>query len=208
MAADNRILLATRSAGKLRELRGILPEFGLTGISVEEAGLPVTAREDDLECFDTFEANALTKASYFHGLSDGMPALADDSGLCVKALNGAPGVWSKRYSGRVDLEGQALDDANNAKLLLAIQSLPRDASYSCAAAYVDGSYELIAMGETQGSIVDNPKGTNGFGYDPYFLSAELGVTFGEASLDAKAAISHRGRAFRELLHALRADGRR
>lgn len=206
MAPERQFLLATRNPGKLRELYGILEQFDLVCISADDAGIPRTPEEETVECFDTFEDNALAKARYFFKLSGGLPVLADDSGLCVSSLGGAPGVWSRRYSGRNDLEGQALDDANNAALLSAIRTLSRDASYSCAAAYVDGANELIAIGETRGSIVDEPAGSEGFGYDPYFLSAELGCTFGEAPTDAKAGISHRGRAFRKLLGTLREPG--
>jgi XTP/dITP diphosphohydrolase len=133
-----------------------------------------------------------------------MPALADDSGLRVDALDGAPGVWSKRFSGRKDLSGQELDDANNAKLMSELRGQEnRSASYACAAAYVDGDRELVAMGETFGRIVDSPSGGEGFGYDPYFFSTELVKTFGDAPVGEKQAVSHRGRAFRALVAALR-----
>ena len=207
MAADRRVLLATRSHGKLRELHGILAEAGFTGITLDEQGIQYSPEEEHIECFDTFEANALAKARYFRTLS-GLPTMADDSGLSVTALGGAPGVWSKRYSGRDDLSGQALDDANNAKLLLELSGADdRSAKYSCAAAYVDENCEVVAVGETHGRIIDKPRGTGGFGYDPYFLSAELHKTFGEASIVAKQEVSHRGRAFRSLAAALRERGR-
>ena len=126
--------------------------------------------------------------------------MADDSGLSVAALGGAPGVWSKRFSGRNDLSGQALDDANNAKLLSELSGADnRSAKYSCAAAYVDEKGEHVALGETHGRITDEPRGTEGFGYDPYFFSTELNMTFGEASISAKQEVSHRGRAFRALV---------
>jgi XTP/dITP diphosphohydrolase len=196
------VLLATRSTGKLRELKGILEEAGLVGVSLEEAGIPEGPDEDAIECHQTFEENALAKARHFNRLS-GMPALADDSGLRVDALGGAPGVWSKRFSGRKDLSGQALDDANNAKLLSELQGQGnRNASYACAAAFVDGQLEVAAMGETFGTIVDEPSGDHGFGYDPYFFSHELGKTFGDAAVAEKQAVSHRGRAFRALITSL------
>jgi len=207
LAADRRVLLATRSHGKLRELHGILAEAGFTGLTLDEHGIQYSPEEEHIECFDTFEANALAKARYFRTLS-GLPTMADDSGLSVTALGGAPGVWSKRYSGRDDLSGQALDDANNAKLLLELSGADdRSAKYSCAAAYVDENCEEVAVGETHGRIIDKPRGTGGFGYDPYFLSAELHKTFGEASIVAKQEVSHRGRAFRSLAAALRERGR-
>ena len=206
MAADARILLATRSKGKLRELHGILASAGLTGITLDEAGIAETEEEEHIEIFETFEENALAKARYFHRKS-GMPAMADDSGLSVRALGGAPGVYSKRFSGRDDLSGQDLDDANNARLLNALRGVDdRTASYSCAAAFVDDSDECVAMGDTQGRVIDDARGIEGFGYDPYFFSTELGKTFGEATIEEKEAVSHRGRAFRALVGALRERG--
>jgi XTP/dITP diphosphohydrolase len=201
------VLLATRSAGKLRELSGILAEAGIEGITLDEAGIAQSPAEDGIECYDTFEENALAKAHYFHAMS-GMPAMADDSGLNVVALGGAPGVWSKRFSGRADLTGQDLDDANNERLIAELSGR-RDssASYTCAAAFVDDELEEVAIGETFGRIVTAPRGENGFGYDPYFFSHELGMTFGEATTEAKQAVSHRGRAFRSLADALRERGR-
>src|SRR5207245_4342225 len=110
------ILVATRSEGKLRELRPIFAAHGLTVIDLTEAALPETPLEDTVEAFDSFEGNALAKARYFHALS-GLPTAADDSGLEVPSLGGLPGVRSKRWSERPDLSGRALDDANNAKLI-------------------------------------------------------------------------------------------
>ncbi|MGI9044267.1 MAG: RdgB/HAM1 family non-canonical purine NTP pyrophosphatase [Gemmatimonadaceae bacterium] len=196
------VLVATRSAGKLRELAGILAEGGMTGVSLLDAGIEESADENAIECHETFEENALAKARYFARLT-GLPAISDDSGLCVNALGGAPGVRSKRYSGRSDLTGQALDDANNAKLLGELAGIDdRSASYVCAAAYADEVLERVEVGETRGAITDVPRGSEGFGYDPYFRSAELGVTFGEASTRDKQRVSHRGRAFRALLQSL------
>ena len=203
MAAETRVLLATRSSGKLKELHGLLEDEGMHGMTLDDAGIEYSAVEETIECFDTFEENALAKARYFFRKS-GMATLADDSGLCVNSLEGAPGVWSKRYSGRDDLEGHDLDDANNAKLLSELAGFrDKSASYTCAAAYVDGSREEVALGQTFGEMVKAPLGQNGFGYDPYFLSTELQKTFGEASIPEKAGVSHRGRAFRALFAALR-----
>ena len=129
--------------------------------------------------------------------------MADDSGLAVRALDGRPGVHSKRWSGRNDLSGQALDDENNRLLLAALSdSEDRTASYVCAAAYVDAAAEFVSRGEVWGSIGAEARGKNGFGYDPYFVSDELGSSFGEASTDAKELVSHRGRAFRALISTL------
>jgi len=200
--SDAIVVLATRSEGKLRELRPLFTAAGVGVQDVREAGLGSSPDEDAVEAFTTFEANAVAKARYFHALT-GRPAVADDSGLEVIALSGQPGVRSKRWSGRDDLTGQALDDANNAKLIEALRSVERPtARYVCAAAYCDGTREEIALGETAGMIVRDARGTEGFGYDPYFLSDELGATFGESSRAAKERVSHRGRAFRALLERL------
>jgi XTP/dITP diphosphohydrolase len=179
----------------------------LSGVTLDEFGIEYSPEEEDIECFDTFEANALAKARYFHARS-GLPTMADDSGLSVAALGGAPGVWSKRFSGRDDLSGQALDDANNTKLLSELSDADdRSAKYSCAAAYVDDDCEQVGFGETYGRITEEPHGNEGFGYDPYFFSTELDKTFGEASIAAKQEVSHRGRAFRALVGALRERSR-
>ncbi len=203
MAPELRVLLATRSTGKLKELSGLLYDEGLLGITLDEARIEYSPDEESIECFDTFEENALAKARCFFRKS-GLPTLADDSGLCVNSLGGAPGVWSKRYSRRDDLEGLDLDDANNAKLLSALTGFrDKSASYTCAAAYVDESREEVALGQTFGKMMPLPLGENGFGYDPYFFSTELQKTFGEAGIPEKAGVSHRGRAFRALFAALR-----
>lgn len=199
------ILLATRSPGKLRELRPMFAAAGLAVQDLEGAALAASPDEDLVEAFDTFEANALAKARYFHALT-GRPVVADDSGLEVAALGGAPGVRSRRWSGRSDLAGQALDDANNAKLLEALAGVPSpSARYVCAAAYCDGERMFVERGETDGAIVREPRGEEGFGYDPYFLSSELGATFGESTREAKERVSHRARAFRALLARLTAS---
>lgn len=198
------ILLATRSAGKLRELRPMFESAGLELIDLDDAGLPELAEEAHIERYDTFEANAIAKARYFRERSGGLPVVADDSGLEVVALGGAPGVRSKRWSGREDLVGEALDAENNRKLLTALAGREdRRARYVCVVAYVDAERELLARGETGGRIVREPRGEHGFGYDPLFESRELGRTFGEVSGEAKARVSHRGRAFRRLVGGLR-----
>jgi XTP/dITP diphosphohydrolase len=197
------VLLATRSEGKLRELRPLFEAAGIAVADLREAALPPSPDEDRVEAFDTFEANALAKARYFHALT-GRAAVADDSGLVVVALGGQPGVHSKRWSGRSDLSGQALDDANNERLLDAIRDIAApEARYVCAAAYCDGVREEVTRGETAGVMVRDPRGEHGFGYDPYFFSVELGATFGESERDVKERVSHRGRAFRGLLERLR-----
>lgn len=193
------ILLATRSDGKLRELRPLFAASRLDVRDLRESGVAPSPDEDAVECFETFEANALAKARYFHALT-GLPTVADDSGLEVEALSGAPGVRSKRWSGRSDLAGQALDDANNERLLESLAGVARPtARYVCAAAYCEGDREHVTMGTTAGVILREARGASGFGYDPYFLSDELGATFGERTREEKEVVSHRGRAFRALL---------
>ena len=196
------LLIATRSGGKLRELRELFRGTGIAVVDLAEAGIAESVEEDDLENADTFEENALAKARYFAHRAK-RAVIADDSGLEVDALGGQPGVRSKRWSGRPDLSGLALDEANNAKLLDALRGTAnRTARYVCVAAFVDGSMELTRRGTSSGVIIDRPRGRGGFGYDPYFLSDELGETFAEASVEEKERVSHRGRAFRALIAAL------
>ncbi len=196
------ILLATRSAGKLRELRPIFRAAGLSVVDLSELGIPESTEEEALEGYETFEENALSKARYFHRRT-GLAVASDDSGLEVEALGGRPGVRSKRWSGRTDLSGKELDGANNALLLQSLRGVAdRRARYVCVAAYVDGTRELLRRGETSGVIVDDPRGAGGFGYDPYFLPAEAGRTFGELSISEKESMSHRGRAFSALIRAI------
>ena len=196
-------LLATRSAGKLRELRPIFENAGVRVIDLQEAGIAESEEEEFLESAQSFEANALAKAVHFWRVS-GLPTFADDSGIEVVALSGAPGVRSKRWSERPDLSGQALDDANNALLLERLgRNIDRRAKYVCAAAFRGAEWEFVERGEVLGAITREPKGSNGFGYDPYFEAAELGRTFGEASREEKERVSHRARAFAKLLQRMR-----
>lgn len=205
-ARFGRVVLATRSAGKLRELAPMLAAAGWEAVTLSDLGVPASVEEDALETHDTFEGNAVAKATWFHAQCGGLPVLADDSGLCVEALGGRPGVHSKRWSGRADLTGAALDAANNAHLQAALgQASDRRARYVCVVAWMGAEGVRTARGETHGILVSSPRGAGGFGYDPYFLSDDLGVTFGEASQAAKAGVSHRGRAMQALLggvHAL------
>ena len=196
------VLLATRSPGKLLELRPLFVAHGLRVIDLNEAGIAESTAEDRLEVHETFEENALAKARFFHERS-GRPTIADDSGLLVDALGGQPGVHSKRWSGRADLHGVALDEENNRLLLERLRGVAnRSAHYVCVAAYVDGERELAVRGAVHGRIVDRRGGPSGFGYDPYFWCDELGRTFGDATREEKERVSHRGRAFRRLIAAL------
>ena len=212
---ERRFLLATRSGGKLRELREIFSGFGLDVVDLSGLGIVETAAEDDLEQYDTFEENALAKTRYFFELSGGLPTFGDDSGMVVDALGGEPGVYSKRWSGRKDLMGRALDDANNAKLVARMKdALKRDPAgytdagrYVSVAAFKDATGEVVRRGEVEGRVLANPRGSGGFGYDAYFDAPDLGGTFAESTIENTAASSHRARAFRALLTALRAQGR-
>lgn len=202
MTGSDPYLLATRSIGKLRELEPLFAAAGIPVITLERAGIAESADEAEIEGFSTFEENALAKARYFRD-GTGLPTFADDSGLEVTALGGEPGVRSKRWSGRDDLTGRGLDEANNAELLRALRSVTdRRGRYVCVAALASNEREIARRGEVEGEILEQPRGRRGFGYDPLFLSRELGMTFGEASLADKERVSHRGRAFRELLRAM------
>ena len=202
----SRLLLATRSAGKLRELAPLFADAGIHVLTLNDLGLAPTPEENALEEFETFEENALAKVRYFaeNKRAGELTVVADDSGLEVAALGGAPGVRTKRFSGRDDLEGQALDDANNAALVRALTGhTDRRARYVCVAALIDARGERTFRGETRGQILDAPRGRGGFGYDPYFLSDDAGVTFAEIDRSAKERVSHRGRAFAQLVAAMR-----
>lgn len=206
------MILATRSAGKLRELLPLVAVRGWALHTLNDAGLVESADEDALEVFDTFEANALAKAEYFHARRPDCVVLADDSGLEVHALHGAPGVRSKRWSGRSDLTGDALDAANNAHLQALLTQVgatspsTRRARYVCAAAVIGPGMRAVCRGTTDGVVLSSPRGDGGFGYDPFFLSDDLGMTFAEASREAKSRVSHRGRAFARLLSMVAEDG--
>ena len=201
-----RFVVATRSAHKLNELRDLLGSVpGLSLIDLEEAGVERSPEEEDIEVFDTFEENALAKARYYVART-GLPVLADDSGICVDALGGGPGVRSKRFSQRADLHGQALDDANNAHLLELLNKTPdpeRSAHYRCALALVtpDGVEEIFT-GRVDGFILREAAGDGGFGYDPLFLVDELGATFAQRPPAEKQRRSHRARAAAAALERL------
>lgn len=201
------VVLATRSAGKLRELRPIFAAAGVRVLDLADAGIEETPAEDSIESFDTFEENALAKARYFFERCGGLDVVADDSGLAVDALGGEPGVRSKRWSGRADLGGQRLDDANNERLLERLRDVEdRRARFICVAAWRGSSGEAFARGEVAGRIRNDASGSHGFGYDPYFVADELGMTLAEATTEQKRRVSHRGRAFDALLENLRLRG--
>ncbi|HEY6297096.1 MAG TPA: RdgB/HAM1 family non-canonical purine NTP pyrophosphatase [Streptosporangiaceae bacterium] len=189
MPADP-LVLATRNAAKLRELARIL------GDRVPLAGLDAFPGAPDVpETGATFEENALLKARATAEYTN-LPAVADDSGLCVDALNGMPGVLSARWAG-----GHGDDKANLDLVLAQIADVPdlrRGARFVCAAALVDGAREVVVTGTVAGRLIREQRGSGGFGYDPIFLPDGFGETTAEMTPEAKDAISHRGRAFRAL----------
>ena len=190
-----RVVLASDNAGKLRELRELLAPLDIELISQGELGLAGAA-----ENAATFVENALAKARHASAGS-GLPAIADDSGLAVNALGGAPGVRSARYA------GPTRDDAaNNRKLVAALTGVAdRRARFCCTMVYVDRPDDpvpVIATGEWPGTIIEEARGHNGFGYDPHFLVPDLGLTSAELEPEMKNSLSHRGQAARALLAAL------
>ena len=200
-----KLLAATRSAGKQRELRRLLEAAGHEVVFPDDAGLPERPEEDLLETEPSFEANARRKAEHFAKLS-GLPTFADDSGLEVFSLGGAPGVRSKRFAG-VSGPASVVDPANNAELLRRLQGAPenrRAARYRCVLVLIRrvNAVPEVFEGSCPGRILEAPSGEGGFGYDPYFFCTELGKTFGEAAAEEKDAVSHRGRALQALLAAL------
>ncbi|MES2180236.1 MAG: non-canonical purine NTP pyrophosphatase [Gemmatimonadota bacterium] len=201
-------VLASRNGGKLVELRALFATHGIAVIDLVEAGVredPVA--EEQIESFDTFEENALAKARYFSSRLPGRVVVADDSGLSVDALGGEPGVRSKRWSGSSAKNGKTVDAANNALLVARLAGSERRAArFVCVAAYADGAGQLAASGEVLGRVVDEPRGSFGFGYDPHFFIDELGMTMAEATVAEKEQVSHRGRAFVALLGLLHVRG--
>ena len=195
-----RLVVATRNADKLREIKEILADALFVEIvGLDDIGIHYTPEEDDLECFDTFEDNARAKARFF-ARRCGLPTLADDSGLCVDALGGAPGVRSRRFASATD---SAQDRENNELLLSRLHGVTeteRTARYVCAIALVSSSgEEQVVSGACEGRILSEPRGSGGFGYDPLFFIPEEDMTFGELPPRRKNSISHRARA----LHTLR-----
>jgi XTP/dITP diphosphohydrolase len=200
-----KLLVATRSAGKQREFRRVLDPAGVEVAFPDDVGLYPKQAEDALELSESFEANARRKAEYFARLS-GLPTVADDSGLEVLSLGGAPGVRSRRWAG-VSGSDAEVDAANNAELarrLAGATGLRRGARYRCVLVYLarHDAIPQVFEGFCAGRILEEPKGEGGFGYDPYFRSDELGKTFGEATPAEKDAVSHRGRALQALVTAL------
>lgn len=201
-----KLVVATRSTHKIAEIRQILAGLeGLEVLDLEEAGVRPTPAEDDLERYDTFEENARSKAEYFRAMT-GLPTVADDSGLMVDALGGDPGVRSKRFAPEEGLEGVERDLANNRHLVRLLEEVPlaeRTAHYVCVACLVTQDEEpRFFRGEAGGVVLDEPRGSGGFGYDPHVYDPDLGATYAEMPAEEKNRRSHRGRAFRQLRDAL------
>ncbi len=196
-----RLVLASNNPGKLREFRQMLAPLGMEIVPQAELGI-----SEAEEPHGTFVENALAKARHASSGS-GLPAFADDSGICVAALGGAPGVQSARYAGGVPGGREAQDAANNRKLLAALEGkTDRRAHYYCVIVLVrhTGDPEpLIAEGRWQGEVIATPRGAGGFGYDPYFLLPGIGRTAAELMPDEKNAVSHRGQAMQKLVDMLR-----
>ena len=181
-----KFILATHNPGKLREMAAILSQYGVEVVSPADVGITVDVEETGT----TFAENAMLKAKAICAAAD-LPAIADDSGLCVDALNGGPGVYSARYG------GEGLDDKGRYTLLLQNMrgQTTRAAHFACAIACAFPNGDTItAEGRCDGAIAFAPLGEGGFGYDPVFLVPEKGKTFGQLTAEEKSAISHRGKA--------------
>lgn len=191
-----KIVIASGNAGKLREIRRILEPLGFNVATQSDFAVP-----DCPEPHVTFIENCLAKARHA-SLHTGLPALADDSGICVDALGGAPGVYSARYAGE-----PKSDQRNNEKLIEVLKNEPnRKAHYYCVMVMVrhpDDPEPLIAEGRWHGEIIDTPRGENGFGYDPYFFLPAFGKTGAELAHEEKDGISHRGKALMMLVEKLK-----
>jgi XTP/dITP diphosphohydrolase len=192
-----KVVIASGNKGKLREIGEILAPLGIEAVAQSAYAVP--------ECPEphvTFVENCLAKARHASAHT-GLPALADDSGICVDALNGAPGVYSARFAG-----DPKSDERNNQKLIETLRGeANRKAHYYCIMVYVrypDDPQPIIAEGAWHGEIIDTPRGEGGFGYDPYFLVPDFGRTGAELSAEEKNGVSHRGQALRALVERLKA----
>ena len=196
-----RLILASSNPGKLREFRQMLAPLGIEVVPQSELGIP-----DAGEPHGTFVENALSKARHACRHS-GMPSFADDSGICVDALGGEPGVRSARYAGDGTSGREDQDRRNNEKLVAALRGrADRGAHYYCVIVLVrrpEDPQPLIAEGRWRGEVIAAPRGAGGFGYDPHFLLSGLGRTAAELEPDEKNAISHRGQALTRMVEMLR-----
>ena len=195
-----KIVLASNNAGKVKEFNALLSPLGIEVIPQGLLGIPSCE-----EPFPSFVENAITKARHASKLS-GLPALADDSGICVDALNGLPGVLSARFA-LSDQKKDPSDEDNNALLIKQLMGIhQRGAHFTCTLVYLESADDpepLIAVGKWHGQIIESPKGESGFGYDPLFLIPELGKTAAELSPNEKNKMSHRALALEQLMQSLK-----
>ncbi len=195
-----KIVLASNNSGKAKEFNSLLSLLGIEVIPQGLLGIPSCD-----EPFPSFVENAITKARHASKLS-GLPALADDSGICVDALNGLPGVLSARFA-LSDQKKDPSDEDNNALLIKQLMGVnQRSAHFTCTLVYLESADDpepLIAVGKWHGQIIDSPKGAFGFGYDPLFLIPELGKTAAELSPEEKNKMSHRALALEQLMQSLK-----
>ena len=201
------LVVASSNPGKLLEIETLLAQLGFQIVAQAKLGI-----SDAEEPHFSFVENALAKARHASRLS-GLPALADDSGICAVALNGEPGVHSARFAGESALSdaGREEQDQRNNRKLIALLSDKQDrrAHYACVMVLVRNAEDpepVIAEGRWLGEVIDAPRGTNGFGYDPYFYLPELGKTAAELDAEQKNALSHRGKALRLLIAKLKEGG--
>ena len=196
-----RLVLASGNAGKLREFDALLRPLGFEVVPQKALGV-----DDAEEPHCTFVENALAKARHASAVT-GLPALADDSGICVAALGGRPGVLSARFAAAAD--GSRSDEANNVRLVSELRGQrDRRAQYVCVLALTRSAEDpmpLIAEASWHGEVIDAPRGSGGFGYDPYFWLPDLGCTAAELDADRKNQLSHRGKALRALVDRLRGE---
>jgi XTP/dITP diphosphohydrolase len=193
LVRPQKIVMASSNAGKIREIARLLDSLDIEVVAQSEFGV-----EDALETGTTFHENSLIKAEHA-ARETGLPAIADDSGLAVDALDGAPGVWSARYAG-VDCD----DEANNEKLLNALRDVDdRGAAFHCVATFVEpGKEPLVAQAEWRGEIMRSRRGDGGFGYDPLFYVPDCDRSSAELTGEQKNQRSHRGQALRSLVALL------
>lgn len=200
-----KLVLASSNSGKLREFRQMLAPLGIEIVPQGELGIA-----DAEEPHATFVENALAKARHASRAA-GLPAFADDSGICAAALGGEPGVHSARFAGAGGSGRDEQDRRNNEKLIASLKdNADRRAHYYCVIVllrHADDPEPLIAEGLWQGEIIDAPRGNGGFGYDPYFLLPDFGRTAAELAPDEKNAVSHRGKALAQLVARLRQPGK-
>ena len=187
------VLVASRNVHKLEEIRRLLVDLPLQFLSPDDLGLRELDEEAELEPFGSFALNAMSKAKYFHARS-GLLTLADDSGLCVDALGGAPHVRTKRFAPTDWVESYGQDEANNRWLLHSLDAVfaeDRSAHYRCVVAVSDDRNHAAFEGTVEGRIAEAPRGSNGFGYDPLFVLRGGDKTYGELPESVKQDTSHR-----------------